>query len=1452
VIDRAPLDNVGPLPILRPRPVADTGHCAKRSPRAALLRMATFAASAIAAALLLFAGDASAQGPSMRKLTLPLATLGTSYSYNTAQDWFCGSNSSPVFSFLWQNPGAVPGLALPSNGAISGTPALAGTYTLTVTVTDISGRTGACSGTTTTTYTLQVLAAAPACSISRTPSGAVNAGTQVVLTATCSNTPSTIEWSANGVVIGSTQTISVKPEQTTTYTVVASNTVGTGAQSTLVSVIPAAPACTISASPPGALPKGSSVTLNATCEPAATSYSWKTFSFVVGTGSSLTYPIQQDSQFVLTATGPGGASTATITIAARIGAPSRCKLTATPAALPPGGGNVQLTASCAEGGEANALGYSWTGTGTAGKNTASISIAVASTTTFTVRASNASGQSEQVSATVSVGVAPPSACTIVPFPASLPPGGGAVKLTATCNDGGTPSDTGYRWTGLANYGGTLGPTTPTVTANISSSQTFFVQVLNDAGAASVAQVTVPVVPAPPPPNYQGIWWNAPAFSEAGWGVNLAHQGDVIFATWFTYDVDNTPLWFAAVLNRVGPLAYSGELIRVVGPGFLEVPWNKDVVNESTAGTASLNFADNNNATFVYTVGNVQRVKPITRQLFAEPVPACAWGAQPNLAAVTNYQDLWWASPAGSESGWGININHQGATLFATWYTYDVNRVPLWLVMVATRVAPKIYRGTIYSSTGPSYASVPFNQAIVREREIGSVTFTFDDGNNGSFEYTVLGLAGTKRITRQNFAAAGTATVCTPTEVITTCNVSMTTGFRGDPNAVYKDGGNTGSGGNSASGGGGSDGSSGSDGGSAGAGVGEGKVLGGLLTLSRLSDGAALGSAITDATTGMVTISACEADLPALITISGLPGAKYYDEGTNQLSDFGTGKVLHALVDQLDENIGVSAMTEAAYRYALQNFAAGGQSVDGRPLKAAGVAGLTLGQVRAANATVLREVNRTLGSDIQLATIKALPTPVDNGSPTSAFPNNRYGLAAAVTGGFAKAAAFHLPTSSTPALAWTEQFARDLTDGKLNGFAADGTPAAAGSAIAYDPVRFPIALGTGIYSVSQRFGATTTFQLGSGLADVKTFTLASGECIQQSDLIGLLNDGTVNVLRTTPKPGLTCYTTAADSVSTLLRNFGSGVKQIATTASNAYMMKIDGNVFTWGRGNCGLLGNGTDTVPSTSPVQVSNLANVTSLVNVGFYTVIARDRRGFVFAWGSNQDGLLGGVVTDSTNTACVFPPDPFLIEFVGIARTPKRITSLSNIVSVAAGTGNQAIAVDDQGRVYAWGALNAGGADQTTPKLIPGTSGVISVTSGSAGVYALKANGTVSLLNYSGGLQPIAGLTDVVEMAGAFALRRDGTIRDLNSGYDVGAGFTGIVIGGGPPPPPVTLPKFRHVARKPLGQGLVIDALAVDDSVVNILAGVPPSGCGGGKVCVTGGDIGAPPSVTGVATGGLK
>src|SRR5437763_1941020 len=121
----------------------------------------------------------------------------------------------------------------------------------------------------------------------------------------------------------------------------------------------------------------------------------------------------------------------------------------------------------------------------------------------------------------------------------------------------------------------------------------------------------------------------------------------------------------------------------------------------------------------------------------------------------NVQGLWWATPAASESGWGINFAHEGDTIFATWFTYDTDHTPLWLSVTASKTAAGVYSGTLYRTTGPAFSAVPFDPAAVTRTSVGSATLTFSNGNNALFAYTVNGVAQSKSITRQVFSPPGT-------------------------------------------------------------------------------------------------------------------------------------------------------------------------------------------------------------------------------------------------------------------------------------------------------------------------------------------------------------------------------------------------------------------------------------------------------------------------------------------------------------------------------------------------------------------------------------------------------------------------------------------------------------------------------------------------------------------------
>src|SRR5215468_5387922 len=193
---------------------------------------------------------------------------------------------------------------------------------------------------------------------------------------------------------------------------------------------------------------------------------------------------------------------------------------------------------------------------------------------------------------------------------------------------------------------------------------------NFAGKSASVTVGAPSV------NYQGLWWAAPAGSESGWGINFAHQGDTIFASWFTYDLTGKGMWLVMTAPKTAPNTYSGPFYTTTGAPFNTTPYPMNTFVATPVGVGTLTFSDANNGSFAYTVNGISQNKAITRQVFGT-LPVCAT-ATGSLAAATNYQDLWWASPAGSEQGWGVNLTHQGDTIFATWFTYDANGTPMWL------------------------------------------------------------------------------------------------------------------------------------------------------------------------------------------------------------------------------------------------------------------------------------------------------------------------------------------------------------------------------------------------------------------------------------------------------------------------------------------------------------------------------------------------------------------------------------------------------------------------------------------------------------------------------------------------------------------------------------------------------------------------------------------------------
>jgi hypothetical protein len=123
------------------------------------------------------------------------------------------------------------------------------------------------------------------------------------------------------------------------------------------------------------------------------------------------------------------------------------------------------------------------------------------------------------------------------------------------------------------------------------------------------------------------------------------------------------------------------------------------------------------------------------------------GAMPSAHA-TSYQDLWWNS---AESGWGLNVLHQGDTLVATWFIYDGDRKPMWLLGVLDKAGAASYAGTVYRYTGPGYSLAAFDPKQVTETAVGTAQLNFADPTHGSLTYAVNGTIVAKNVTRQTYA-----------------------------------------------------------------------------------------------------------------------------------------------------------------------------------------------------------------------------------------------------------------------------------------------------------------------------------------------------------------------------------------------------------------------------------------------------------------------------------------------------------------------------------------------------------------------------------------------------------------------------------------------------------------------------------------------------------------------------
>ncbi|SDD37146.1 hypothetical protein [Aquimonas voraii] len=247
-------------------------------------------------------------------------------------------------------------------------------------------------------------------------------------------------------------------------------------------------------------------------------------------------------------------------------------------------------------------------------------------------------------------------------------------------------------------------------------------------------------------DYTGGWWRA---DESGWGLFTIDQGNVLLPTWFTYDVQGQASWFViggASLQSDG--SYLGDVYRFTGVPFTQINGRASETG-TKVGSARLRFPARDRMLFDYTIDGISQSKQLDRFVFDGQQLECS-GSSADPAGFSNYTALWW-NP--DQSGWGVQINHVGDLLSATWYTYGEDRKPAWFVFNATRQADGRYTGPLLRGrTGTRFDQINGQPAVGQIEEVGTVSLRFTNGAAGEFSYTIGGSTRSVQISRAEFGA----------------------------------------------------------------------------------------------------------------------------------------------------------------------------------------------------------------------------------------------------------------------------------------------------------------------------------------------------------------------------------------------------------------------------------------------------------------------------------------------------------------------------------------------------------------------------------------------------------------------------------------------------------------------------------------------------------------------------
>lgn len=144
------------------------------------------------------------------------------------------------------------------------------------------------------------------------------------------------------------------------------------------------------------------------------------------------------------------------------------------------------------------------------------------------------------------------------------------------------------------------------------------------------------------PDPTGLWLDP---AESGWGLGLAQQGEIVFATLFVYDDAHRPTWYVAPSVRddgretfaAAEPVFVGPLYRTAGPVFSGA-FDPHAVGTTAVGDIQLQYAPGNGGKVLqlaYDLDGIHVVKTLQPQSWGEgraPLAGRYIGAPPALTA----------------------------------------------------------------------------------------------------------------------------------------------------------------------------------------------------------------------------------------------------------------------------------------------------------------------------------------------------------------------------------------------------------------------------------------------------------------------------------------------------------------------------------------------------------------------------------------------------------------------------------------------------------------------------------------------------------------------------------------------------------------------------------------------------------------------------------------------------